>query len=238
MHFTTPKPKISIAIPCYEMRGQGAEMLLFSLSTIRQQDIDYRDFEVVVADHSINDDIYDVCNSAGSYLNIVYTRNPEKRGSSSANMNCAIKNCSGRLIKIICQDDFLFRVDSLEQTINNFDYNKKWLVSAYYHTYDRQNLFGYHRPELSSKIYIENKIGTHSCLTILNEDPLLFNESLLWFMDCEYYYRLYLKYGEPTILNEATFAQLLWDGQVTNTLINPELVEKEEKYLNDKYAGK
>jgi len=48
--------KISIAIPCYEMHGRGTEMLQYSLNTIKKQV--NSDFEVVISDHSKNDDIF------------------------------------------------------------------------------------------------------------------------------------------------------------------------------------
>ena len=96
---------------------------------------------------------------------------------------------SVRLIKILCQDDFLYGTDAITKTVENFNYNKKWLVSSYLHTHDRIKIDGYHVPKLSDKIYLKNLIGTHSCLTILNEDPIWFDENLIWFMDCEYYYR-------------------------------------------------
>ena len=48
-------------------------------------------------------------------------------GSSSANANSCILNSRGKLIKILCQDDYLYDMHSLEQTVNTFDYSKKWL---------------------------------------------------------------------------------------------------------------
>jgi GT2 family glycosyltransferase len=80
--------KMSIAIPCYEMNGRGVEMLSHSLSVLKQQT--FTDFEVVVSDHSVDNDIYNICQNQ-KLLNIKYIRNEQKRGSSSANINNAIK---------------------------------------------------------------------------------------------------------------------------------------------------
>ena len=225
--------KLSVAIPCYEMNGRGSEMLQYSFEVLKRQN--FQDFEVVVSDHSVDDNVRDVCNRESKYLNIGYFRNAKKRGSSSANINNAIVNCTGQLIKILCQDDFLYGNDAIEKTINKFDYTKKWLVSGYLHTRDRINFDTHHVPKLSSRIYLENHIGTHSCLTILNDDPILFDENLIWFMDSEYYYRLYKRYGAPLIMSEPTMAQYLWQGQVTNTIITDEIIKSEEKYIASKY---
>jgi glycosyltransferase involved in cell wall biosynthesis len=224
--------KLSVAIPCYEMRGRGAEMLQYSLNILKEQNISF--FEVIVSDHSIDDNIEKVCIQESKNLDIKYMRYSKMRGSSSSNMNNAIKNCSGDIIKILCQDDYLFGGNSIAKTIEAFDLNKKWFVSSYFHTYDRVNLIDFQFPRLSNNISLDNQIGTHSCLTILNEDPLLFDEQLIWFMDSEYYYRLYKKFGEPQILLDPTVVQLLWKGQVTNTLINNNLVEKERRYIEKK----
>ena len=94
-----------------------------------------------------------------------------------------------------------------------------------------------HYPHFSNDILFVNLIGTHSCLSILNEDPLLFDDNLVWYMDSDYYKRAYKKFGKPKLLKHPTVIQRLWDGQVTNTLINREIIEKEEFYLNEKYRA-
>ncbi len=225
--------KISIAIPCYEMNGRGGEMLQYSLDIIKNQV--FIDFEVVIADHSLNNELYQIYEKEKKNLDIKYIRNENNRGSSSGNINCAIKNCTGDLIKILCQDDFLFGNYAIQQTVSSFDYNKNWLITSYLHTIDRKEFINYHFPRFSKKIYLDNLIGTHSCLTILNENPILFDENLIWFMDCEYYYRLYNIYGLPKILDSATVIQYLWDGQVTNSLITKNIIKKEKKYVIKKH---
>jgi hypothetical protein len=139
------------------------------------------------------------------------------------------------LIKILCQDDYLYGIDAIQKTIDNFDYNTKWLVTSYFGTRDRLSAFTHHIPMWNDKIYFENTIGTHSCLTILNEDPILFDENLIWFMDCEYYYRLQKRYSYPTILRDYTMIQMIWEGQVTNTIINDTIINTEKDYILNKY---
>lgn len=223
---------ISVAIPCYEMLGRGVDMLSYSFSTLKKQTL--KDFEVVVSDHSKDNNIAKLCKNE-KQLNIKYIKNKKNYGSSSANINNAIKNCSNELIKILCQDDFLFGIEALNKTIKEFDYTKKWLTTSYIHTYDRINLFNHHIPKWNDKVYLENTIGTHSCLTILNDDPMLFDENLIWYMDCELYYRYWKKYGESIIIKEPTMCQMLWKGQVTNTIINQQIIDNEKLYILNMY---
>lgn len=228
--------KISVAIPCYEMYGRGAEMVQHSLEVFKKQT--FKDFEVVISDQSKDDAIENVCKEAEKNVNIKYIRNdnPEHIGSSGGAANFAMLHCNGDLIKILCQDDYLYDSFSLQKTVERFDYNKKWLITGYYHTYDRKKLVRYHAPEFNAQIYFVNTLGTHSSLTVLNENPLeLFDENLIWFVDCECYYRLYKRYGLPYILNEPTMIQFVWEGQVTNKRITPELIQKEHDYIIKKY---
>ena len=93
------------------MHGKGSNFLNFSLEQIYNQS--YSNIQVVISDHSIDNSIYTVCNDWSKKLNIKYLKNTKNRGSSSANINNAINNCDGKLIKILFQDDFLFYKNSI-----------------------------------------------------------------------------------------------------------------------------
>ena len=222
-----PDPLVSIAIPCYEMHGRGAEFLDFGLSRIASQS--YRQIEVVVADHSTDDSLERICDAWQDRVRLRYVRNTLKRGSSSANLNVAIKNAQGDLIKILCQDDYLFNRAAIERTVAAFRETDAWLVTSYLHTTDRISLFNPQDPQLNPHIEFVNTIGTHSCLTIRNlDEPELFAEDLIWAMDSEYYRRLYDRFGPPAIVHRITVVQMLWDGQVTNTYASDEQLRKTE----------
>jgi glycosyltransferase involved in cell wall biosynthesis len=206
---------VSIAIPCYEMHGRGAEFLEYGLARVADQT--HPRIEVVVSDHSRDDAVELVCDRWSGSLDIRYVRNGEKRGSSSANLNVALEHARGDLIKILCQDDYLFDATAIGRTVAALRDEDHWLVSSYLHTQDRKTLFRRQDPRLTADIAVVNTIGTHSCLTIRNDEPERFDEDLIWLMDCEYYRRLYERFGPPRILRDVTVVQTLWEGQVTNT---------------------
>lgn len=229
---------ISIAIPCYEMGGIGDKILDFSLSIISIQS--YKDCEVVITDHSIDNKIEEVCLRWKDKLNIKYFRIKEGRGSPTVNTNCSIKYSSGDIIKLLCQDDYLFSDTSIEKIVRCFDNPEvNWIASSYVHTQDRTNLFNRHIPRYNPRIYLENTIGTPSCIAIRNlKDLPLFDERLIYQYDCDWYKRICDKIGEPYILEDVTMINFLWHGSVTNTLATSDIREKEYDYVKTKHESK
>ncbi len=226
--------KFSICIPTYEMRGKGAEYLDFSFEKLRIQS--FEDFEVVVSDHSANGSIKDLCDNWSKSFLLRYLVNEDKRGNSSANLNNAIKNAKGEYIKILFQDDFLYHRDSLSVIGANLVDNASWLVTACEHTHDCKHFIRKHYPRYNHRIHLGiNTISSPSVLTIKNQDPLLFDENLIWLMDVDYYKRLYEKYGEPKIVNDINVVNRLHEHQVSQTIADKSLQDKEYEYVVRKY---
>lgn len=217
------------------MEGLGAKFLRESFEILVKQT--FKDFDIVISDHSTGDDIKNLCEEYGSQLEIHYFKNSENRGKSSANLNNAIKHATGKLIKILFQDDFLFDDKSLAKTVANFDLEKDfWLASACEHSKDGKTFIRPFYPKYNRKIHLgKNTISSPSVITIKNDSPLLFDENLIWLMDCDYYRRCYESFGEPKILNEITVVNRMGDHQVTQTLATGKLREKEHRYIVVKY---
>jgi nucleoside-diphosphate-sugar epimerase len=213
------KPFFSIAIPAYGYNGKGKEFLENNFTILESQT--FKDFEVVVADHSTDDTIKNLCDSWNGRLNIKYIRNDIGRGVISPNLNVAIKNCKGKWIKMLFQDDFLYDDESLNHThnfiVNNHD--TIWLATSFKHTEDGVNLYREFCPKWNENIHIgKNSIGCPSVMTIKNENILLFNEDLNWLMDCEYYRRMYDIHGEPSIMDIFTVVNRTSEYRLTNTI--------------------
>jgi hypothetical protein len=64
--------------------------------------------------------------------------------------------------------------------------------------------------------YGVNTIGPPSVLSFVNTRPLLFNEDLVWLMDCEYYLRLLERYGPPVCIPHFNTIIRIGDHQLTN----------------------
>ena len=214
------KPFFSIAIPTYEMHGRGKEFLEFIFNNLDSQS--FKDFEVVVSDHSRDDAIEKLCDSWALPLNIKYLKNKCGVGGSSPNINNAIKNCSGEWIKLLFQDDFLFGATALEELsvhIKNND-REEWFVSACEHSSDGYNMTRPHYPHWTSDIHLgNNRISSPSVVTIKNtEHKMYFDEDLIWLMDVEYYKRMHIRYGEPSYLQSINVVNRIWGNRLSDTI--------------------
>ena len=211
---------LSIAIPTYEMDGKGSEYLEFSFNKIKSQT--FKDFEVVVSDHSKDDSIKDLCEKWSSVLDIKYLRNLIDVGSSSSNINNAIKNSDGQWIKILFQDDFLFDDESLMNTYNSIVSNSesKWFISKCQHSNDGVTFYRENMPSWNDRmLFGNNTISSPSVLTIKNDDSkLFFDNDYIWLMDCDYYQRCYNIFGLPIIINHVTVVNRTWSNQLTNKI--------------------
>lgn len=226
--------KVSIAIPCYSMGGRGGEFLGYSLTKIENQT--HKNVEVVISDHSEDNLVKDVVDLWSKKLNIVYIRNDYKRGSSSANINTAMKHCSGEIIKILFQDDFLYDNDSLTHIVTHFG-ESTWMVTSCEHTNDGVTMNRRHVPQYNNQIHLGvNTISSPSVVVVRNNCEVFFDDDLIWLMDVEFYKRLYDKFGEPTILNIVTVVNRLWDSQVSNVL-SDDIKENEVKLMREKYGN-
>ena len=202
-------PKFSIVIPAYEMHGIGADMLKRCLRSIEKQT--YRNFEIVVSDNCVTDEILNVCEKFGR---IRYVFNP-KIGNSS-NRNSAMHSAKGELIKILDQDDYFADENSLQDIIDNFKEKDVWMITGC-----SNNPHPYYREDA-------NTLGSPTTLTLKNNLNIWFNESLNWMLDLDFYRRLYAKYGTPKILDKINVIIGLHPNQATNKLTDK---EKNEEYI-------
>jgi dTDP-4-dehydrorhamnose reductase len=230
------KPFFSIAIPTYGYNGRGSEFLDFSLDIISKQT--FTDFEVVISDHSTDDTIYDVVKRWEDKLVIKYVKNEIGRGIISPNINNALSLCQGKWIKVLFQDDFLYDETSLENQSNfikNSDNSIQWLMTKFYHSDDGINFYRLYHPVWNDNIWTGlNTMGCPSGMTIKNNDLIYFDNGLNWLMDCDYYQKMFLKYGEPYILDKITVVNRTWGSRLTDT-IPQSLKDKEFNILKERY---
>ena len=230
------KPFFSIAIPTYEMNGYGEEFLSYSFGLLSKQT--FKDFEIIVSDHSKTNIIKETCDNWSEILNIKYYKNTYKIGGSSPNINNAIKLSNGQWIKLLFQDDFLYDNNSLKNLKKHIDGNSgiTWVATACEHTNDGINMYRPFYPSWNENIHIGiNTISSPSVITIKNTDnKLYFDEDLIWLMDVEYYKRMYDIYGEPSYMQTINVVNRTWGNSLSNTL--PQIIKnKEVEIVNHKF---
>ena len=228
---------LSICIPTYEMHGKGTEFLEYSFIQLEKQS--FKDFEVVVSDHSKDNAVEQLCTQWNGRLDIVYIRNTEKRGSSSANLNCAIRNAKGAYIKFLMQDDYLFSANALATTVEALGTNGAWLASACTHTTDTINTFRPFYPAFNAETILKkNTLSSPSTITIKNDKTVWFDDDLLWWTDTDFYKRYYEQHGQPILLNEITVVNRIGEHQVSNTYATESIKLREYAYILKKYKAR
>lgn len=154
-------------------------------------------------------------------------------GGMAHNTNRGIEMAEGEIIKIIFMDDYLAHKNSLKDIVDNF--KGGWLVTGCSHDNGDGKIFNHHEPSWNDEILLgKNTIGSPSVMAFENESPLLFDEEMTWLLDCDLYKRLYVRYGEPTILKDTNVIIGIGKHQTTN-LLSDELKLKEHDYLIKKY---
>lgn len=230
--------KVSIAIPAFsDETGVGAKHLNILLSTIEKQS--WEDIEIVISDHSVTNLIKEVCDQYSKKDSIIYIKNNEDRGYWGANINNAMRLCSGQIIKLMQQDDLFSSPDSIKLVVKNYLFkNFKWAICGGVHTKDYETFYSRVVPRYTEDVYKGyNRLGGVSSIIIENnEDKFYFDKHLNWMGDCDYYMKSYLKYGLPTIIEEPLIIYKQWEGQFTNTL-SSEIKESEVKTVIHRYEN-
>jgi glycosyltransferase involved in cell wall biosynthesis len=225
--------KISICIPTWEQYGRGVEFLKNNFEVLLSQT--YKNFNVIISDHSKDDNIKLLCDEYSNHFEIKYFKNENFLGNGPANTNNAIINADGDIIKIIFQDDYLYDEKALELTSNEFENNEcMWLVCGCNHTHDdglsyTNEMIPYWNDAIKKGV---NTISSPSVLSFRNDKPCLFDENLTMLMDCDMYYQLYVRYGLPTILPKYLITNRIHKHQIS-TLYNQD-IWSEISHVNNK----
>lgn len=233
--------KISIAIPTFECYGKGAEFIEDLFRTIEIQT--FKDFEVVISDHSKDEEVYNIVKQFQDKFKIVYLKNEEDIGNGPANTNVAIDHCSGDIIKVMFQDDFFYDDEALEKiynALNNSD--KMWLLNGSNHTADHGHSFYWDLyPKFNDKLLDGvNTISSPSVVAFKKEVTRRFDPSLTFYMDLDFYYGMRVDYGDPILYDDVLISNRFpSDYSVTTNVTNKnkEYYERtESEYCKKKYG--
>ena len=176
-----------------------------------------------------------ICN-----LDIKYLRNENGRGNPCINTNNAIDHCSGEIIKIFQQDDFLYDTEALEVMYNQMiNSDKKWFVCGAIHTRDDgHTFFNPMLPRWDPLMILEdqhNFIGGVSVTSIKQEVKVRYDPDLRMLLDVDFYYHTMLEYGMPIFYQDTLICNRVRDTDTLMAEVTPEEVQEEFKYCKKKY---
>ncbi|MCE7530500.1 glycosyltransferase family 2 protein [Polynucleobacter sp. IMCC 29146] len=233
--------KLSIAIPTYEMKGQGTAFLRRNLDSINRQVLKKTIIaEVVISDHSQSNEIEDFTKQYLANFPIKYCKNTKLRGSISANTNFAIEQCTGDYVKILFQDDLLVETNYLETITTLLLKNPvDFILTGASHTSNGIDFFDTMTPKRNEFILFgENTISSPSTLTIRQSfiQEIRFDDHLKLLMDCDFYHQLFSSHHTYLLVPEIHIANGVWPGQ-THSNLNGITVIQEVTYLLLKYQA-
>ena len=211
-------PEISICIPTYEFKGKGVKYLADIFDSLRKQT--FKDFDIVISDHSQDNVIHDFCEEISKEFSIIYLKNPNDRGFQGSNINCVMENAEGRILKLLMQDDLFVDDKALEKIKKGFDEtNCKWLFHGFTHTTDGIETHRDCVPNWCDMVLEgRNLLGSPSCVAILNKTKMYLDTNLKLLVDTEFYHRMRIENGMPYIIPDILIANREHDDRTSNNI--------------------
>ncbi len=187
---------ISVCIPTFEQYGFGVPHLTGLLESLLTQKAK---FEVVISDNSKDEKIYNLAMRYVPQLDIRYFKN-EKIGISH-NTNNAIDKARYEKIKPMYMDDVFVKEDALQKFSDALD-ESFWAACHTHRMTGNGQLTtikkAYWRDEI---IKGTNSIGMPSAIAFRQTD-IRFDPNLKTLLDCEFYWLLREKHGEPLYIDK------------------------------------
>ena len=237
MGYVLTMSKISICVPVYTMKDKTAEKFLVEFfSHLMFQS--FKDFDIVVSDQNEETNLKSICDVFAYVLDIKYFKNTSGIKNAANNVNNAVRNATGDIIKLLYMDDFFVDQNALQKISDAFDSNPgKWLIAGFTHSNeDRTQFFNTKLPWYGNK-YVngDNTTGNPSNYAVRKDCALEMDDSLLWIVDGEYFYRSYFYHGDPIMINEVL---VCFREHTSSAFRDPKFMEldtKERQYCADKY---
>ncbi len=199
----------------------GSEFLEFSLKKIEAQS--FTDYNVIVSDNSKDTSIQNLCSKWEKKIDLRYSAFTASYGSIGPNLNNVLELSNGKFTKILLQDDFFYSPQSLELLAPHLTSDKSWIINACTHTENGGKSFI--RPYSPKYDHQGMKAGknTLSCpssLTLNNKHgPYLFNPTLKFYLDCEFYCRMFHAFGAPAIIPDILTVNRIHSASQTKELL-------------------
>jgi len=237
--------EFSIAIPAHDRGKNGPQWMRELLDSLERQTC--QDFEVVVSDQSKNDNIMEVCQE----YDLDFTYIKYEGDVPCENINIALDNCEGRIIKIMFSDDIFMRKDALERIKKEYDSNDcKWAFSGFANWDPGTDYFDEKVPEWREKtLEGNNHLSSPTVVSFLNDCKQEFDVNLKLLLDVDFYHRMRWRNGKPNIIPEVLVANRDHDDRISSNATSkydcvvehpdgPWMMNSSElKYVHQKYPG-
>jgi glycosyltransferase involved in cell wall biosynthesis len=234
--------KLTIIVPVYNVE----KYLGKCLDSLLDQDIPYKDYEIIIVNDGSNDSSLEV---AKSYLNIfedfIYLFTQENKGVGAAR-NVGIRQANGKYLFFIDSDDYI-RPNCLRNLLNCAE-NEDLDILRYNYVAVRDNgeIFPKTRNSVSSIVYSENIVDGETflanCLgwacypwlflfktSLIKENHLIFIDNI-YFEDVEWLIRVLPVAKRVRSIDMQVYYYLQRLGSITQSI----QFEKKNKIISDK----
>lgn len=206
--------RFSIAIPAHDRGENGPIWMKELLDSIKIQS--FKDLEIIVSDQSKNNNILNVCQEYSNDFDFKYVK---YEGSIPCeNINIALDECEGEIIKIMFSDDIFVNNRSLE--IIDSEYRKtncKWAFSGFCGTRDGETFYDHRTPKWTDYMLEgRNLLSSPSVVSFLNSSKQYFDENLKLLLDTEFYHRMRWENGIPHIIEDVLVANRDHDNRISS----------------------
>lgn len=230
--------KISICCPVYTMGDNRSEKFLVEyFSNLYFQT--FKDFEIVISDQSTLDNLKSIVDTFSNVLNIQYVKNTNEKKNAANNVNHAVRHAKGDIVKLLYMDDFFVDPFALQKISDAFDNNieSKWFISGFTHCNEARSEYFNTKTPWYGNTYVngDNTTGNPSNYAVRRDCALEMDDSLLWIVDGEYFYRSYYYHGLPIMLNDILVCFREHGSSAFRDPKFQELDTIERQYCIDKY---
>src|SRR5688572_25308311 len=219
---------ISICIPAYK-RVEYLKRLLDSVSLQR-----LRDFEVIVTDDSLSDEVRILCNKYEGLVPLQYYKDTPGRGTPE-NWNEAIRHAKGEWIKLMHDDDWFSSPDSLGNFAKAAKENndQAFFYAAFKNIYEDSDrvepvhINSFRKKKLEqdpATLFSSNVIGPPSVTLVKNDQTVWYDKRMKWLVDIDFYFRR-LRNTKPVYINQPLINVGINKEQVTRIAFRVPAVE-------------
>ena len=237
--------EISVCIPSHDRGENGPIWMRQLLDSLKVQT--FGDFDIVVSDQSKNDLILDVCKEYSDDFEFTFVR--YTGNNPCENINIALDNCTGKIVKIMFSDDVFVSVKALEIISQEYKTsNCKWAFSGFCGTRDGINFYSEKIPAWSDYMLEgRNLLSSPSAVSFLNDCKVEFDTNLKLLLDTDFYHRMRWNNGLSNIIPDVLIANRDHDDRISSqatsqydcVVEHPEggwmMNSKELQYVQEKY---
>lgn len=190
---------LSVCVPVHDPRGEHLVFLTELLTSLLQQDL--IPVEVVLSSNHELPYRKTLVDDFGGFLNLRILTSSAQNAAS--NLNFAISQCEGDLVRVLFQDDFLPTPESLSASaLALASSGLSWAVCGFDHLdQSRNRVFRPLIPKFTKRLAKGvNRVGPPSVVTLRKSAQVQADETLVFMFDCEWYLRMAITNGPPLVV--------------------------------------